>query len=192
MGLRASAWRGRRVLITGHTGFKGAWLSLWLTELGAQVTGFSLPPPTRPSLFELGHVRERLDHVEGDVRDRSALSKAFRRSEPEVVLHLAAQSLVRESYRRRVDTYETNVLGTANVLEAVRETRSTRATVIVTSDKCYENPGAARAFREEDPLGGHDPYSSSKACAELVSSAYRACFFRSGTSAIVATARAAT
>jgi CDP-glucose 4,6-dehydratase len=190
MELSAAGWRGRKVLITGHTGFKGAWLSLWLIELGALVTGFALAPPTKPSLFELTRVGDGLKHVEGDIRDAAALLRAFRSAEPELVLHLAAQSLVRRAYREPVETYETNVIGTVNVLEACRAIPSIRAVLIVTSDKCYEDHPFGKPYREGDPLGGHDPYSSSKACAELASSAYRQSYFSSPKTPVLATARA--
>lgn len=188
VGLSDSMWQGRRVLLTGHTGFKGSWLSLTLARLGARVTGFSLPPPTRPSLFELARVADGLAHVQGDVRDAAALRRVFAAAEPELVLHLAAQPLVRESYRAPVVTYETNVMGTVNVLEACRHA-PVRAAVVITSDKCYENRGADSPCREGDLLGGDEPYSSSKAAAELVVAAYRSAFFATGGTA-VATARA--
>jgi CDP-glucose 4,6-dehydratase len=189
VGVSESQWRGRRVLVTGHTGFKGAWLSLWLVELGARVTGFSLAPPTQPSLFELARVAEGLKHAQGDVRDRVALRQAFQSAEPELVVHLAAQSLVRESYRDPVQTYETNLLGTVNLLEQCRASPSVRAVLVVTSDKCYQNGGADSPYRESDPLGGSDPYSSSKAAAELAAAAYRSSFFATSGPAL-ATARA--
>ena len=170
-------WRGRRVFVTGHTGFKGGWLSLWLQQLGAHVTGFALAPPTNPSLFEVARVGTGMEDVRGDLRDLEALSGAMRAAEPEIVFHLAAQSLVRESYVSPVETYSTNVLGTVHVLEAVRRTPSVRACVVLTSDKCYENREWVWAYREGEPLGGKDPYSSSKACAELVTAAYRDSFF---------------
>jgi CDP-glucose 4,6-dehydratase len=160
-------WQGRRVLVTGHTGFKGAWLALWLHRLGAHVTGFSTAPPTAPSLFELARVGELVDDVRGDVRDRDAVGAAVARSRPEVVFHLAAQAIVRAALEDPAATYDVNVLGTAHVLDAAREA----AIVCVTSDKCYA-PGP-RPHREDDPLGGPDPYSSSKAAQELVAGAYR-------------------
>lgn len=190
MGLNVSGWRGRRVLITGHTGFKGSWLSLWLAELGAHVTGFSLPPPTEPSLFELAKVASRVRHIEGDIRDAEAIKRAFQAAEPQVVFHMAAQSLVRASYREPIETFQTNVLGTVNVLQQCRALSSLRGIVVVTSDKCYENHEAGKPYREEDALGGHDPYSASKACAEIASAAYRHSFFTSTGSALMATARA--
>jgi CDP-glucose 4,6-dehydratase len=185
-------WAGRRVLLTGHTGFKGAWLALWLQELGARVTGLAAPlgAPTRPSLYELARVGEGMREREADVRDAGALLEAVAQERPEVVLHLAAQPLVRRSYEEPVLTYAVNVMGTVNVLEAVRQVgEEVRAVVVVTSDKCYENPpGGGRRFVEGDPLGGEDPYSSSKACAELVTAAYRSSFFNDAPQ--VATARA--
>jgi CDP-glucose 4,6-dehydratase len=181
-------WRGRRVFITGHTGFKGAWLTLWLSELGARVTGYSLPPPTDPSLFEAAGVARLVDSIEGDIRDLGKLRDAMVVAVPEVVFHLAAQALVRRSYAEPIETFSSNVMGTVNVLEALRACPSARAAVIVTSDKCYENRGLARGYVEDDPLGGHDPYSSSKACAEIVAAAYRRSFFDGG--AAIATARA--
>jgi CDP-glucose 4,6-dehydratase len=181
-------WRGKRVLVTGHTGFKGAWLSLWLGQLGAEVSGYSLPPPSQPSLFEAGSLAGRMRSLEGDVRDLPALSAAFRELRPEVVLHLAAQSLVRPSYDDPVTTFGTNVMGTVNVLEAARAQPETRAVVVVTSDKCYENREWPWGYRENEAMGGHDPYSSSKGCAELVTAAYRRSFAQTGVG--IASARA--
>lgn len=169
-------WKGRRVLVTGHTGFKGSWASLWLSRLGAEVTGFALPPPTEPSLFVQARVGELVRHVEGDVRDIDRVVAAFKNAKPEIVLHLAAQALVHESYADPVGTYATNVLGTVNVLEAVRRVGGVRAAVVVTSDKCYENREWDWAYRESDAMGGHDPYSSSKGCQELVVAAYARSF----------------
>lgn len=184
----APFWRGKHVFLTGHTGFKGAWLSLWLTDLGADVTGFSLPPPTDPSLFDLARVGERLRHIPGDIRDADAVVNAVREARPDVVIHMAAQSLVRLSYEEPVATYAANVMGTVNLLEAVRRTDTARAVVCVTSDKCYENLETDRPYREGDAMGGYDPYSSSKGCSELVVAAYRRSFFKTG--AAVASARA--
>jgi len=172
-----SFWRGKRVFITGHTGFKGSWLALWLADMGAQVTGFALPPPTVPSLFEVAGVARRMRHILGDVTDLAALTSAMRAARPEVVLHLAAQSLVRLSYDEPVSTFATNLMGTVNVLDAVRQTHGVRAVVCVTSDKCYENRESGQAYREDDAMGGYDPYSSSKGCSELAVSAYRRSFF---------------
>ncbi len=170
-------WRGRRVLVTGHTGFKGGWLTLWLKKLGAQVSGFALPPPTDPSLFELARVGDGIEATIGDIRDAPALADAVRRARPEVVFHMAAQALVRAGYADPAGTYATNVMGTVNLLEAVRQVGGVRAVVVVTSDKCYENKEWIWAYRENEPLGGHDPYSSSKACAELVTAAWRSSYF---------------
>lgn len=169
-------WRGRRVLVTGHTGFKGAWLSLWLETLGAEVLGFALAPATEPSLFVLAGLAESLDHRQGDVRDLAALQDVVAGFRPEIVFHLAAQSLVRASYAVPVETFATNVMGTVHLLEAVRQVGSARATLIVTSDKCYAETGGAHACREGDPMGGHDPYSASKACADLAAAAYGRAF----------------
>jgi CDP-glucose 4,6-dehydratase len=165
------------VLVTGHTGFKGSWLTLWLQDLGADVTGFSLPPPTTPSLYELAGVGERMTSVSGDVRDVEAVSRAIAASGPEVVVHMAAQAIVRRSFLEPLETYETNVLGTVAVLEAVRRSGEVRVLVNVTSDKCYEIHDDERSYQEDDAKGGNDPYSSSKGCAELVTSAYRTSFF---------------
>jgi CDP-glucose 4,6-dehydratase len=170
---RPDCWRGRRVFVTGHTGFKGAWLTLWLRQLGARVAGYALPAPTAPSLFELARVGRDVTSILGDVRDLDSLRREMEGFEPEVVFHLAAQALVRESYADPVGTYSTNVMGTVNVLESVRRCPSVRAAVIVTSDKCYATTGRPEGYRESDPMGGDDPYSSSKGCAELVTSAYR-------------------
>lgn len=183
------------MFVTGHTGFKGSWLSLWLQSLGAEVTGYSLEPPTRPSLFEVARVGGGMRSVIGDIRDFPGLRREMGLARPEVVFHLAAQPLVRTSYRDPVETYSVNVIGTVHVLEAVRTTSGIRAVVCVTSDKCYENDGRKRPFRESDPMGGGDPYSSSKGCAELVCSAYRQSYLeaspREEASAVrLATARA--
>ncbi len=184
-------WRGKRVLVTGHTGFKGSWLSLWLQSAGAKVAGFALPAPTNPSLFELAGVAEGMDSIEGDVRELASLRAAVDRVRPEVVFHLAAQSVVRLSYEEPVETYATNVLGTVHLLEAVRRRGDVRAVVVVTSDKCYENREWEWGYREIEAMGGHDPYSSSKGCAELVTSAYRASFFAaSAGQTAIASARA--
>lgn len=178
LGLDPAFWRGRSVLVTGHTGFKGSWLTLWLGHMGAQVAGYALPAPTNPSLFEAAGLARSFPQPDADVRDYEKLRCAFAAAEPEVVFHLAAQSLVRESYREPLSTIATNVLGTANVLEVARHTSSVRAVVVVTSDKCYENREWLWPYRENEALGGHDPYSASKACAELVTATWRASFPR--------------
>jgi CDP-glucose 4,6-dehydratase len=170
-------WRGKKVFLTGHTGFKGSWMSLWLQSLGAEVTGYSLEPPTSPSLFETASVASGMRSMKGDVCNLAHLKQAMADCKPEIVFHMAAQSLVRVSYQDPILTYQTNVMGTANVLEAVRKTESVSAVLVVTTDKCYENRNWCWGYREIDSLGGHDPYSNSKACAELVVSAYRSSFF---------------
>ncbi len=172
-----SFWEGKKVFLTGHTGFKGAWLSIWLDSLGARLTGYALKPPTDPSLFDLCRLNTRMRSVIGDIRDAGKLRRAMLDAAPEIVIHMAAQPLVRESYRVPAETFETNVMGTVNLLEAVRSCLSVKAAVNVTTDKCYENRERNRAFREDQPLGGFDPYSSSKACSELVTAAYRNSFF---------------
>jgi CDP-glucose 4,6-dehydratase len=187
--MNAGAWAGRRVLVTGHTGFKGAWLALWLESRGARVTGLALDPDTSPALFDVLGLGTRIEDHRADVRDALAVARVFDACRPEVVFHLAAQALVRESYREPSGTFATNVMGTVNLLEAVRRCETVRATVVATSDKCYENDETGRAFREGDPLGGHDPYSASKAAAELVTSAWRASFPETRCAA-VATVRA--
>jgi CDP-glucose 4,6-dehydratase len=170
-------WKSKRVFLTGHTGFKGSWLALWLQHLGAEVTGYALDPPTNPSLFVKADVAACMHSTIGDLRDAARLNTAMQAAEPEIVFHLAAQPLVRQSYADPVGTYETNVLGTLHVLQAVRKAPSVRAVVVVTTDKCYENKEWIWPYRETDPLGGYDPYSSSKACAEIVTSSWRDSFF---------------
>ncbi len=182
--------KGRRVLVTGHTGFKGSWLALWLAELGAEVHGFSLPDLEGPSHFELGGVKDRVADHRGDVRDPASLRRAFAAARPEVVFHLAAQALVRESYADPKGTFDVNVGGTVNVLEEVRACREVRAAVVVTSDKCYENRETTRPYVETDAMGGHDPYSASKGAAELVAASYRRSFFAPEGRVALATARA--
>ena len=177
MGVNPDFWAGRRIFLTGHTGFKGAWLSLWLQRLGAHVTGFSLAPPTIPSLYQIAEVGDGMTSIMGDVRNLLALEGAIEKARAEIVIHLAAQSLVRRSYVDPIETLTTNVIGTANVLEAARNFPTTKALIIVTSDKCYENSETGRNYVESDPLGGYDLYSASKACAEIVTSAYRSSFF---------------
>lgn len=176
-----SFWAGKKVFLTGHTGFKGAWLSLWLTSLSAQVTGYALTPPTEPSLFELCRIDQLVDSHIGDVRDLPKLMATMKRAEPEVVIHMAAQPLVRESYHNPVETYSINVMGTVHLLEAVRNCSTVKAVVNVTTDKCYENQEWVWGYRENEPMGGYDPYSNSKGCSELVTAAYRSSFFNAGT-----------
>jgi CDP-glucose 4,6-dehydratase len=173
----ASFWQGKRVLITGHTGFKGSWLSLWLQSMGAKVTGYALEAPTCPSLFEVANVAQGMNSIVGDVRDLTHFQTVFAEHQPEIVIHMAAQALVRHSYIEPVETYSTNVMGTVHLLEAVRNTSSVKAVVNVTSDKCYENREWAWGYRENEAMGGYDPYSNSKGCAELVTSAYRSSYF---------------
>lgn len=177
--MNAGFWKGKRVFLTGHTGFKGSWMSLWLQSLGAQVTGYALAPAGQTNLFDEARIADNMSSVIGDIRNSSRLQSALQDSRAELVIHMAAQPLVRYSYLHPVETYETNVLGTVYLLEAVRHMHGVKAVVNVTSDKCYDNreQGGGGGYQEHDPLGGHDPYSNSKACAELVGSAYRASFF---------------
>jgi CDP-glucose 4,6-dehydratase len=185
------AYDGKRVLVTGHTGFKGAWLCEWLLQLGAQVIGYALAPPTEPSLFNVLGLASRLTDVRADIRDLVTFESALRTARPDYVFHLAAQSLVRPSYAQPMETYAVNVMGTVNVLEAVRRAGRACTVVVVTTDKCYENREWARGYSEDDPLGGYDPYSSSKAAAELVTAAYRRSFFSAQPAAVqLASARA--
>ena len=189
--MKPEFWRGRRVLVTGHTGFKGAWLALWLARLGARVAGYALAPPTRPSLFEAAGVSSLISKSEdADVRDADRLQAAFKQSQAEIVFHLAAQSLVRRGYADPFETFSTNVMGTVNVLEAARRSGGVRAVVVATSDKCYLNRGEGRAFREDDALGGSDPYSASKAAAEIATAAMRSAYFAAPGAARVASVRA--
>jgi CDP-glucose 4,6-dehydratase len=182
-------WRGKRVVLTGHTGFKGAWLALWLEHLGAHVTGLSLNVPSTPSLFEALAPGSSVHDLRGDVRDLKVVASVLHKASPEIIFHLAAQSLVRPSYTDPVETYATNVLGTVHVLEAARNTPSVRAVINVTSDKCYQNFETSHAYTESDRFGGDDPYSSSKGCAELVSAAYQKSFFAKSSTGL-ASARA--
>lgn len=183
-------YANRRVLVTGHTGFKGAWLSFWLTQLGAKVMGFALPPATDPNLYtELG-LAEKMVSILGDINDFESLHQTVTTYQPEVIFHLAAQALVRRSYENPIETYATNVLGTVHLLESVRKNPDIKAVVNVTSDKCYGNRGWHWGYRENDPLGGEDPYSNSKACAELVTQAYRASFCKTPLAPRIATVRA--
>lgn len=182
-------WKGKRVLVTGHTGFKGSWLAFWLNHLGAEVCGYALKPESSPNLFENLNLENRINSFFGDVQDLQLFENALNKFQPEIIFHLAAQSLVRRSYREPVETYMTNVIGTVNVLEAVRKADFVKSVVVVTTDKCYENQEWIWGYRENDRLGGFDPYSNSKACAELAVSAYRNSFFGEN-KASIATARA--
>lgn len=173
-----SFWQSKRVFITGHTGFKGSWLSLWLQSMGAEVKGFALTPPTNPSLFEQARVEDGMASEIGDIRDLAAITASMAAFNPDVLIHMAAQPLVRLSYREPVETYATNVMGTVHVLEAARQCSQLKAIVNVTTDKCYENREWVWGYRENEPMGGHDPYSSSKGCAELITSAYRRSFMQ--------------
>ena len=173
-------WRGRRVLVTGHTGFKGGWLALWLHQLGADVTGLALPVEGEPSLFGVARIGELVDHHVADIRDLAAVQRVMAVARPEIVFHLAAQPLVRLSYNQPVETFATNVLGTVHVMEAARTVGGVRAFVCITTDKCYENREWVWPYREDDPMGGHDPYSASKGCAELAAAAYRRSFGLTG------------
>lgn len=172
-------WKGKKVLLTGHTGFKGSWLSMWLEMLGAKVCGYSLEPPTQPSLFNVAALGTSLESNIADVRDYPAIERILASFKPEIVIHMAAQPLVRLSYDDPITTYETNVMGTVNLLQAIRKTGGVKAIVNVTSDKCYENQEWHWAYRESEPMGGYDPYSNSKGCAELVASSFRNSFFNS-------------
>jgi CDP-glucose 4,6-dehydratase len=189
MAMNASFWRDKRVFITGHTGFKGAWLSLWLQSMGADVTGYALSPNTDPNLFTLASVADGMTSIISDICDAQALAKALRSQQPDIVLHLAAQPLVRLSYEQPAETLATNIMGTVNLLEALREQESVRAIVVITSDKCYENREWIWGYRENEAMGGRDPYSCSKACVELICAAYRDSFFNKKGIAL-ATARA--
>ena len=182
-------WNNRRVFITGHTGFKGSWLSLWLGHMGAKVTGYSLDPPTDPAIFDIAAVKSVLhENIIADIRDAECLKSSIQAAKPDIVIHMAAQALVSESYLDPVETYSTNVMGSVNLLEAVLATPGVNAVLNVTSDKCYENDGRIGGYHELDPMGGYDPYSSSKGCSELVSSAYRRSFLKEANIAL-ATAR---
>ena len=188
--MNADFWSGKRVFLTGHTGFKGSWLSLWLQSLGSEVTGYALTPPTFPSLYAVADVAQGMTSIIANILDLPKLQETMQAARPDIVIHMAAQALVRQSYAQPVETYATNVMGTVHVLESVRNTPSVKAVLVVTTDKCYENKEEMyRAYHEHEPLGGHDPYSSSKACAELVTAAYRKSFLEQQGIA-VATARA--
>lgn len=176
--INPSFWQGKKVFLTGHTGFKGSWLSLWLAEMGATVKGYALNPPTTPSLFEEANVVEKIESEIGDIRNLEQLTSSMQGFNPDILIHMAAQPLVRLSYKEPLETYDTNVMGTAKVLEAARRCKNLKAIVSVTTDKCYENKEWVWGYREDEPMGGYDPYSSSKGCAELVTSAYRRSFMQ--------------
>lgn len=188
--MNRSFWNGKKVFLTGHTGFKGSWLSIWLQNCGSIVTGYSLAPITKLNLFELATVADGMNSIIGDVRDLEKLKKNMLSFSPEIVIHMAAQPLVRNSYKDPLDTYTTNVIGTVNLFEAIRETKSVKAVINVTTDKCYDNKEKNIGFRENEPLGGDDPYSNSKACSELVTNAYRSSFFNKIDSVKIASGRA--
>jgi CDP-glucose 4,6-dehydratase len=175
--MKSSFWKRKKVLITGHTGFKGSWLSIWLQSLGVDLIGFSKSIPTKPSLFEIADVQSGMISIMGNICDFEHIKQVVQEHKPEIIIHMAAQSLVRESYNNPIDTYSTNVIGTINLLESVRIAAKNRIVINVTSDKCYENLESNKSFQEDDPMGGFDPYSSSKGCAELITSAYRNSFF---------------
>jgi len=188
--VNSAFWKGKKVFLTGHTGFKGSWLSLWLQSMDAKVKGFALQPPTTPSLFSEARVAHGMESQIGDIRDAVALKESMTSFSPDVLIHMAAQPLVRYSYLNPVETYATNVMGTVNVLEAARSCKDLKAIVNVTTDKCYENREWVWGYRENEPMGGHDPYSSSKGCSELVTAAYRRSFFNIPGNALLASARA--
>lgn len=183
-------FKGKKIFITGHTGFKGSWLTLWLQQLGAEITGYSLPAPSEPNLFNLARVGEGITHIEGDIRDYSHLQQAIRKAEPDLIFHLAAQAIVLEGYQSPKETFDVNSGGVVNLLEAVRHIPTVKGVVIVTTDKCYDNKEWVWGYRENDALGGNDPYSASKSMAELVAHSYRMSFFSSENSPAIATARA--
>ena len=172
-------WKNKKVLLTGHTGFKGSWLSIWLKKLGVELIGFSKDIPTEPSLFELAKVSEDMTSIIGDIRDFSAIQKIIQENQPEIIIHMAAQALVRKSYEDPLNTFSTNIMGTANLLESLKQSKKTRVVINVTSDKCYENNGKENIFSENSPMGGYDPYSSSKGCSELITSAFKNSFYNS-------------
>ena len=175
--MNSNFWKNKKVLLTGHTGFKGSWLSIWLKKLGVELIGFSKDIPTKPSLFEIAKISEGMTSITGNIEDFTAIQKVLKENKPEIVIHMAAQSLVRKSYEEPINTFATNVMGTVNLLQAVKTTGNTRVLINITSDKCYENKGTEKAFSENSPMGGYDPYSSSKGCAELVTSSFRNSFF---------------
>jgi CDP-glucose 4,6-dehydratase len=188
--MNSDFWNGKRVFVTGHTGFKGGWMVLWLKKLGAVVKGYSLEPNTKPSLFEVANIAKNIESEIGDIRDLEILKNSVLNFAPEIIIHMAAQPLVRQSYQDPVGTYQSNIMGTVNILESVRQCKSIKAVVNVTTDKCYENKEWVWGYRENESMGGHDPYSSSKGCSELITSAYRESFFKGNTDVSLASARA--
>ena len=181
-------WKNKKVLITGHTGFKGSWLTIWLKNLGAEIIGYSKSIPTNPSLFEVANVSNGIKSVEGDIQNYEFLKETITKHEPEIIFHMAAQSLVIKSYSEPIETFSTNVMGTVNLLYAIKETKKPQIVINVTSDKCYENNESLEGYKEDDPMGGYDPYSSSKGCAELITKSFRNSFFSSNTENNVALA----
>ena len=177
--MNESFWKNKKILITGHTGFKGSWLTIWLKKLGADITGFSKSVPTNPSLFETVNIEKDIKSVVGDIQNYELLKETISKCEPEIIFHMAAQSLVIKSYSNPIETFSTNVMGTVNLLYAVKETKKAKIVINITSDKCYENNESLEGYSEEDPMGGHDPYSSSKGCAELITKSFRKSFFSS-------------
>ena len=175
--MNSQFWKNKKVLVTGHTGFKGSWLSLWLQKLDADVIGFSKSIPTKPSLYQLAHVEDGMESIIGDIKNLKEITKIIQKHKPEIIIHMAAQSLVQESYKDPIETYATNIFGTINVMQAIRDLDFVRVLINVTSDKCYENRSLERGYNENDPMGGFDPYSSSKGCAEIVTSSFRNSFF---------------
>lgn len=171
-------WKNKKVFLTGHTGFKGSWAALWLQQLGAELTGYALKPPTKMNLFTFAHISENMHSIEGDIRDFDKLHKSLQNCQPDIIIHMAAQPLVRVSYQKPLETYETNIMGTVHLLEAARYCKNLRVILNITSDKCYENKERYTGYVETDPMGGYDPYSSSKGCAELVTTAYRHSFYK--------------
>ena len=188
--MNRSFWNGKKVFLTGHTGFKGSWLSLWLQNCGSIITGYSLAPITQLNLFDLAKVADGMNSIIGDIRDLENLRNKMVSFSPDIVIHMAAQPLVRDSYKNPIETYTTNVIGTVNLFEAIRDTKSVKAVINVTSDKCYENRERNFGYHEDEPLGGNDPYSNSKACSELVTNAYRNSFFKKNDTAKIASGRA--
>ena len=177
MEINKDFWQGKRVFLTGHTGFKGSWMSIWLKMLGAEVTGFALPPATNPDMFTVVQNDREINSIIGDIRDLSLIQRTIKQYKPDIVMHMAAQAIVRQSYREPIDTFQTNIMGTANILEAVRDTDTVKAVLCITSDKCYENREWVWKYRESDPVGGWDPYSASKGCSELVIASYKNSYF---------------